>query len=220
MATINYNNIVLELLNGLRSSDVLSLTERGVSTQTDSFIAEGGSETFTLTKTNCKNVRSVTVESVALTFGKDYTLTYNALGNISEVVVTKTLTETDQVVIIYDYGTGDKIYPDLPKLEIAITSFPRMGFRFISMDTEQIAVGGVRAFSPRIQIRIVDYKVETLLTKMNTLRSWLKTNEQGLYYSNILRTVGGSGWDLLREEGKNKLYGMDLDIINELNIER
>jgi hypothetical protein len=55
---------------------------------------------------------------------------------------------------------------------------------------------------------------------MTNLRQFIKNKQQGLYYSNILRIVGGRPYELIREEGKNKIYKMDLDVKNELNIER
>lgn len=115
MATINYNNILLELLNELRSADILSLTERGLATKTDSFTAAGGAQTFTLTETSCKNVRWVKQAGVSLSYGTDYAFNYSASKNISAVVVSKSLTLGAKITISYDYGTGDKIYPDFAR---------------------------------------------------------------------------------------------------------
>jgi len=220
MATINYNNILLELLNELRSADILSITERGLATKTDSFTAAGGAQTFTLTETSCKNVRWVKQAGVSLSYGTDYAFTYSASKNISAVVVSKSLTLGAKITISYDYGTGDKIYPDFARPYISISSFPRISFNYINGDTEVIAVDGVQAFSPLMQFTIYDYGVEALHTKMTNLRQFIKNKQQGLYYSNILRIVGGRPYELIREEGKNKIYKMDLDVKNELNIER
>jgi hypothetical protein len=220
MSTINYNFILLELLNELRNEDILSIAERGVTTTTDSFDAAGGAEVFTLTESGVKNVRSVVHEGTTLSFGTDYTFNYT-LGNIVSVSVSKELTLNDEVDIAYDYGTTDGVYSDWSRPDLTLSSYPRLSFNYVTLDTEVIAVGGVQSFNPRIQFRIMDFGVENTQNKMNTLRSYLKTKQQGLYYSNILRIVGGTPCDLVRDEGKgNKIYQMNIDVINELNIER
>jgi hypothetical protein len=219
MSTINYNYILSEILNELRSADILTISERGMTTKTDTFSAAGGSETFTLTETSAKNIRTVKQNDVDLVFGTDYLFGYTN-GNITTVVVSKVLIEDDEIKITYDYGLGDKIYSDFARPDISISSFPRIGFNFVTMDTEIIAIDAVQSFNPRIQFSIWDYSKEGLLDKMTALRAFIKDNEQGLYYSNILRIVGGTSFDIVRDEGKSKIYKMDLDIINELNIER
>lgn len=220
MSTINYNYILLELLNELRNGDILSISERGVATATDNFTAAGGAEVFTLTKSGVKNVRSVVHEGTTLTYGTDYLFNYT-LGNISSVSVSKVLTLDDEVDINFDYGTTDGVYIDWSRPDLTLSSYPRLSFNYVTLDTEVIAVGGVQAFSPRIQFRIMDFGVENTQSKMTVMRALLKDKQQGLYYSNILRIVGGTPCDLVKDEGKgNKIYQMNIDIIDELNIER
>lgn len=220
MSVVNTNNILKELVNSLRSSDVLTITERGVITKTDTFSAAGGPETFNLTVTNCKNVRSVTHEGDTLSFGTDYILNYNATNNIGSVSVLKTLTEDDEIKVTYDYGNGDRIYPDWARPDITISSVPRINFNFVTKETSLIAVGGVESFNPRMQFDIFDTNVYDIQEKETKLRQWVKDNHQDLYYSNILRSVGGLPYEVVREEGKNKIFKLSIDILNELNIER
>lgn len=220
MSVVNTNNILKELVNSLRNSNVLTITERGVATKSDTFTAVGGAQTFTLTVSNCKNVRSVTQNGVALSFVTDFTLNYNATGNIGTVTISKVLTVGDAIVITYDYGTGDRIYPDWARPDITISSVPRLNFNFVTKETKLIAVGGIESFSPRMQFDIYDTNVYNIQEKETKLRQWVKDNQQGLYYSNILRTIGGIPYEVVREEGKNKIYKLSIDVMNELNIER
>jgi hypothetical protein len=57
------------------------------------------------------------------------------------------LLENDNVSIQYDYGSGDKIYPDFPRDDLTLTSFPRVGIGLTSITTEPLGLGGTNHIS-------------------------------------------------------------------------
>ncbi len=209
-----------EFLNLLRQSDIISVSERGLATITDSFTATGGSEVYTLTNSNTKDVKEVKVNSNTISFGSDYVFNYNAPNNIDAVSVLLILNAGDIVEITYDYGNGDSIYPDFGKAIVTLNKYPRMGFGFIDAPTEVLAVNGVYTTSFRIQIDIWDKNKNNLDNRISQLRTLIKNNTTSLYYSNVLRIVGQRDTDYTDESGKTKIYKCSLDIMNELNIER
>ena len=58
MSIINNNRVKDEIVSFLRNSDLLTISQRGVTTQTDSFVATAGQTVFTLTKNNLRKRRS------------------------------------------------------------------------------------------------------------------------------------------------------------------
>jgi len=148
MTTLDINNIRNEISNCIRNGDVLgatSTTIRGVTTQTDSFTATAGQTAFQLTKTSVHNVRSVTVNAVSKYYVKDYTfvaatgiLTLNTGAGIGETVA-----------VSYDYRAteGDKIYPDMPRDDLSLTSYPRVGIEITSEVTTPLGLGGTSHIS-------------------------------------------------------------------------
>jgi len=186
MTNISYLSIKREFLNFLRNSDVLSTTTRGVTTKTDSFTAAGGSETFTLSVTNCKNVRWVKDNGTALVYGTDYTLNYSTssttYGNILTVTVSKVLVLGHTITISLDYGTGDKIYADYPRDDITISSFPRIAFDIYGLTTETAGFGNVNKTSFRFMIDIYDSKQTIAEGYMDALRTAI-INAQNSFYN-------------------------------------
>jgi hypothetical protein len=224
--TLNYNNMKYEVLNMVRNSNVFTISERGMTTAIDTFTAAGGAEEFALTNNVVHNVRYVNVNDIALTFGSDYVLvySYNSEGfrsAITGVSITKVLDINDVVTVQYDYSSSaDKIYPDWPQGSLTINSFPRLGFSFLTGKPSVVAVDGVEQTDFRISFTIKGFSIEKVNDNLATLRQLIKTNQQGLYYSNILRVVNIRAADDAGEVGKHKIFQAILDVKDEINIER
>ena len=103
---INPNTIKQELVVFLRNSDIFSTSDRGVSTTTDEFSGDDNETEFTLTNTNCKNIRSITVDDVAQSLGTDYTVDY------STAVVTFTTAPADGWPVVA-FAKGDSWEDDV-----------------------------------------------------------------------------------------------------------
>ena len=145
MTTINLQNLRDELSHFLRYSDILSISVRGVTrTSAEGYVVVvGGEATHTFANVPIRDFKVVTVNSVSKFFLRDYTVNF----------VTGTLTwnsslfEGDVVAITYDYGSSDKIYPDMPRDDLSLTSFPRVGIELTSLSTEPFGLGGANHIS-------------------------------------------------------------------------
>lgn len=138
MADIDYKQIKEELLNRIRNADVLTISERGVTTTTDSFNGDNIQTQFTLTNSGIKNIREVRVDTNIQTPLVDYTYTLTETDENNKVITFTTPPGVGilNVEIDYDYSSsGDKIYDDFPLAEISIDSYPRIGFEIISDNT-------------------------------------------------------------------------------------
>lgn len=143
MTTTVLNNVRKELVNVLRNSDIITTAIRGVTTATDTFTATASQTAFTLSQTGIHNVRSVTVQSVTKKYITEYTFTTAGV-----VTLATGATVGNTVVIVYDYGSsGDKIFPDWPRDDIKLFSFPRVSIGIISETTMPFQLGGGKHIS-------------------------------------------------------------------------
>lgn len=215
MAYIEQDKLIIEFLNFLRNSDIFTTTQRSVTTTSESFTTTlTGAETFTLSKTNTKNIRSVTYDSTVLVYGKDYDINIDdAKVTINSVVPTKT------VVISFDYGT-DKIWPDYPRMDLTISSFPRIGFEVYGFKSELAGFGNVLRSNWRFDVRIYGTSAEETITILDTLRQKIISARNSMYYCSYI--YPGNVLDLGyfdTEKGKNKIYVKGLDVLSENNYE-
>jgi len=217
MAYISQDNILNEYLNFIRTADLISVSDRGVTTTTDTFTsAATGAETFTLTHTNAKNIRSVTYDGAAITFVTNYTYDLDVY-----TVTLLAVTSGKAVVVSYDYGSGDKVYPDYPKPDLTISSFPRIGFGVYGFKSEVAGFSNVLKSNWRFDVRVYATTSKQADQLIDSLRTANIAAYVSLKYAN--RIFPGSVIDLgmfEQEKGKNKIYvkGLDVHCINEYEI--
>lgn len=185
MTTFDLQTIREEVTQLLRNSDIFTTTVRGVTTKTDTFTATSGQTQFTLTQTAVKNVRSLSVASVSKIYLTDYTVNW-ATGVVTLLVGA---TVGDVVVIQYDYGTGEKIYPDYPRSDLTLNSFPRIGMEIISSTTTPFGLGGMTHITDLVMTIFIFMPInkdssiagglggtKDLNDKMSTIRDVIRTN--------------------------------------------
>ena len=173
-----------ELCNNIRNSDVLSTTIRGVTTKVDTFTATDDQTAFQLTQLYPHNIRTVTVDAVSKYYIKDYTL------NTSTGILTLLTgaTTDDEVVITYDYKStaGDKIYPDMPRYDLTLESYPRIGIEILSGTTIPLGLGG----STHISEITVTIKAWYPVNKVTTIAGGLGgTNDLSDAIQTIRQTI-------------------------------
>lgn len=184
MATINPNNIKQELAVFLRNQDIFTIAVRGVTTTTHSeTLAAAGSAT--ITKTNVKNIRSITMDAVAIEFGTDYTVSYGT--GTTNCVVTFTANQTGDLIITYDYGT-EKIWPDYPRDDLTISSYPRIAVDLSNVPSEPFGVGGATFISEiNFSIVVFDDNSDDIDTYINSIRSAFISNAKSFYYLKFIK---------------------------------
>lgn len=145
ISTINLQNVRDEICQFLRRNDVLTTTVRGITRTASSYaVGVGGETTHTFTgNIPTRDFRTLTVDGATMLFLRDYTMNWNT----GALTWNTPLTNGQAVVYSIDWGTGDKIYPDLPRDDINLQSFPRVGIELTSITTNPIGLGGMTHLS-------------------------------------------------------------------------
>lgn len=146
MSTLSIKNIRNEIVNALRSGDILSISVRGATTATETFTATAGQTVITPAHNPIRNIRTITVNAGSKHYISDFTF------NNTTITMTSALTLADSVVVTYDYGAtaGEKIYPDFPRGDLTLTSFPRVGLEITSLSTVPLGLGGTSHISQAV----------------------------------------------------------------------
>lgn len=203
---MNIKLIKQEQVNFLRNQDIFSISTRGVTTKTDTGTFSSAS-TFTLSTspTICKNVRSVT-RGTLLTYGEDYTV------NFLTGVITFTTAQTGSYTIIYDYGT-DKIYPDFPRDDLTISSFPRIAIDVLSAPIDAFGIGG-GTFISNVALTIVVYdkNSDSLDSYINTIKELYVTNSKSFYYLKFIKPTL-IGPTINSPDKKDEIMQKNIDIL-------
>lgn len=225
MSTMDIQQIRDELCHKLRNSDILTIGVRGVATKTDNFTATAGQVAFTLTGAGVRNIRSLTVNSVSKSYLQDYTVNWTT----GVVTLGTGASLNDPVAIQYDYGTSDKIYPDMPRDDLTLVSYPRVGIEMTNISTMPIGLGGMTHQSD-IVITIICWVpvnkdsaiasgyggLSDLSGLMKNIRDAIRTNAK-LFYTFQYITPAGTG-PLIRGQN-NKVMQESVDYKIKFKIE-
>jgi len=173
----------------LRNADVMSVVRRGVSTYVDVFTAYAGQTTFTLTKPGVKNIRLVKKNGTPILRYVQYTPDYHE----GKIVLSTPASVGNTIEITYDAGVGDKIYSDLPRLDISLDSYPRVGFDDISHANTEQALGG-SLIRTDILISLIVYAAtkEECLEIWQSCRDAILANKKSFHFFQFI-TLAGAG---------------------------
>lgn len=197
--------ILQEILVFIRNRDILSISTRKVSTTTDNFTATLSQTTFTLSQLKVKNVRSATKNTVPLTFGSQYTVNYQ-----TGIVTIPSAVLNDAIVITYDYGTYDRIFPDFPQSFLTRSDFPRIGMGFTNETTRELSIGAQGQIS-EAYVDIIYYAEsrEEIDQNLSTLRNAFLSNKKNWYNIDFI-TIAGYGPILQSTFGEQRIYQRNL----------
>jgi len=179
MTTVDLQAIRSELTVFLRNEDIISVDERGVTTVSDAFTGNGTQTDFILTNVGVKNVRSVTVDLVLQIFGVDYTVNYHS-GVVAFLSAPVSLSA---IAVSYDFGVGDRVYPDLPRIDLDLTSYPRVGFDDVSITSNEEALNAELIRSD-ILITMITYsnRKDELLEVLKRARDAIISNKKSFFF--------------------------------------
>jgi len=214
---LNLNQIKQELVVFLRNSDCISTSDRGVTTSTNESIGTGDTVEvdFALAESNAKNVRNVKLDGSAQTFGTDYTVDY------STYTVTFTTAPGSAVAVTatYDYGSGDSIYPDFPRTDLGITSYPRMAVAVTSVATSEMGIGGAANINDiLLSVYVYANGMAAVDDYIKDARSAFLQAKKDFYYLKFVTPVTQS--PLINEPARgDKIYTRSLDIRAMFNVE-
>ena len=208
-----------ELVVFLRNSDIISTTNRGVTTSTDTgTFAGANNHTLAVNPTLAKNVRSITVASSPLTRYADYTVNY-ATG-----VITFTSAQTGAYTIQYDQGSSDSIYPDFPQKNLKLSAFPRIAVEIIGGDINDVDLGATITHHT-YNITIVCYAIQTEILDSDILEdlcssviSNMLSNKKLFYYLKYVQP-GPLGPVINFPPGQDKVLSRSVDFNTIFNYE-
>jgi hypothetical protein len=218
-STISLTDMKEELVQFLRNQDIFSTTTRNVATQTDTGTLTGATSLL-INKSNVKNIRSITVATILLVYGKDFSLDldYDIGAGVINAKLTFTAAQTGAYSITYDYGT-DRIFGDFPKPALGLQHFPRIAVDFIGISTKEMGIG---AYSNNTDISMSIYvyaaKTGDIDAYMDKVRRSIITNKKNFFYFSFI-TLATVGPTLLFADGQQKIFQRNIDIVSVDNIE-
>jgi len=214
---LNLNEIKQELVVFLRNSDVISKVVRNVTTITDEAVGTGDDVTtdFELDQSTVKNVTNVKLDGVAQSYGTDYTMSYEN-ATISFVTAPANGVE---ITSTYDYGSSDKIYPDFPRVDLSINSYPRIAVAVTSVSTTEIALGGQDNMSDLlISVYVYVNGMKALDKSVRKIRQAFLEAKSSFYYLKFVTPVTQS--PLINEPARgDKIYTRSIEIRAPFNLE-
>jgi hypothetical protein len=214
MTALNQEDILSEVVVGLRNADIFTTTQRNVTTAAQTGSIAG--TTITINRSNVKNVRSITIGSTSLSFGSEYTVNYDSSNTC---VVTFAGTQTGSYSVSHDYGS-DKIFSGYPRNDISIDSFPRIAVEFIDISSEIGGVGNVNQNRYDISIVCYDPKKEEVRRYITAIRQWIIDNQNSLYYSKVIKpTLIGPIVIGDFEKFKDRIFQQNIDYRSIMNLE-
>lgn len=212
-SVIDIYDVREELVFTLRNADILSTSERNVTTYTDTgtFSADS-THTVGNSPTQLKNVRSITVAGSPLSFSDDYTYVTNT------GVITFTSPQTGAYSIQYDSGT-DKIFSDFPKTNLSVSSFPRIAVDVIGMNTVTSDVGANTNMTElSLTINVYSPSTKDIDTYITSIKTHFIQNKKTFSYLDFVEIRGVGN---LREfiPGQQKIFMRNIDYYAPFNLE-
>jgi len=201
--------IIKELTYFLRNQDVISTTNRGVTTAEQTGTMSGGDNVL-IDKTNIKNIRSVTIGVSSLSYGTDYTINTNYSNSTIKCKVDFGEAKNGDYTISYDYGT-DKIYPDYPRVtDLSFDSYPRIGVDIIAVNSRENSIYGDAIHKEAlVEIVIADTKRSDLEDLVTSVEQKIKNNAKKFYYFNYIEPYDMSPL-LIQDKSKTKVFQRNL----------
>jgi len=208
MAKTTIKNIKEEFVNFLRNQDLISVSDRGVTTygETQSLTA-AGTAILSNSPTLLKNVRSIIVGGTALVYGTNYSV------NFDTGLITFGSNQTGTAVFSYDSGSSDRIFYDYPQPYLKLKDFPRMGFDIISAVTNEVELGAGSTDTEYI-LSIVAYDADqdNVESMISSTRESILDNKKNFYYIPFI-TPTNMGSIIVSPFGQSKIMQRNQDCL-------
>ena len=180
---MNIQNIKKEQVVFLRNQDVFTTTQRGVTTANATGTLSG-TKVITISRTNVKNIRTITVAAVSKVLGTDWTADYN---HANGCVITFGSNQTGDYIVSHDYGS-DKIYPDFPRDDLTINSYPRIALDILNVGIDAFGIGGSQFISNvAFTIVVYDDNSDDIDGYNQTIKDLYVSNASAFYYLKFIK---------------------------------
>jgi hypothetical protein len=212
--TLDIQKVKQEQTVFLRNQNILSITQRGVTTASATGTLSG-TNTITIARTNVKNIRSVTVATVSKYLGKDYTVDYN---HSTGCVITFVSNQTGDYAVSHDYGT-DSIYPDFPRDDLSIESYPRIAVDILNVSMDAFGIGGSQ-FISNVSFTIVVYanNSDDLDGYIQAIKTAYISNPKSFYYLKFIKPML-IGPTIVSQDRRNEIMQKNIDLIGLFEVD-
>jgi hypothetical protein len=215
---MSLDNLKSELVYLIRNANILTIAQRGVTTTTTSLIPIVSATSYTLNVANVKNIRTLTVGATTLKYGHDYTVDLDFMDTTKKCKITFRTAKTGDLQITYDAGT-DKIFNDYPRVDLSISSYPRIGLEEISKSTQNLSLGGLDFISSRVvTILVLAENADDIETYIAAIESLIRTNAKSLYYAKYISPTGRG--PLIKHMARNDtILQKNVDLLAKFEVE-
>jgi len=190
MAILDLFEIKKELVNFFRNQDIISTAARGVTTTTETFSGNASDVDFDLSNTNVKNVRLIQISAVTQSYGTDYSIDFDGSNPGRITFVSPPASGTNNISIQYDYGSTDRIYPDYPRADLKLSSYPRVAVDIQAISSENFGIGGTDSLSQLlIDLIVFDIAIQELDDKISNVRDVIMSNQKAFYNFKFIHPI-------------------------------
>ena len=221
MAILNEKSIRDEMTVFLKNQGVLTTVNRGVTTVTNESLGTLASSIFSyIAKSNVRNIRNVIVAGTTLVFGTDYTVDYYYLDTTRKCRIDYTVAQTGVATVTYDWGTTEKIYPNFPRTDMTLSSYPRVGLEVVDIDSEPYGFNNVNNSNVDISFTVLDDSKDNITDIITSIRTAIVNNQSGFYYLKLVKPRRtGPVVPVTDGKAKDKLFSKSFDVRGYFNIE-
>jgi len=221
MAIINEKQMRDEVAVFLKNQNVLSASERGVTTVTDESLGTLSTTSFSyIAKSNVRNIRNVKVAGSTLTYGTDYTVDYYYLDTTRKCRIDYTVAQTGIATVTYDWGTTEKIYPNFPRTDMTLASYPRIGLEIVDIDSKPYGFNNVNNSNVDISFTVLDDSKDNITDIVTDIRTAIVNNQSGFFYLKLVKPRRtGPVVPVTDGKAKDKLFSKSFDVRGYFNIE-
>lgn len=220
MSVVDIWQIKQEWVNFLRNSDIFTTTQRNVTTAaaTGTLTAE---TVILINVSNVKNIRSVIVDGVTLSYGSDYNVDFDFLDTTIKCKITLSTSSTGDYSVSYDYGS-DKIFPDFPRDDLSISSFPRIGADILSTNSDILDMDGTLVTTVNMTTVVYTDNIQDLGDYITAITTAVNNNKRNFYYIGkfVHKIAIGPVLKVPEEISLDKIFQQNIDTRGILNFER
>ena len=210
---MNVKKIKQEQVVFLRNQDIFTTSQRGVTTANATGTLSG-TKVITISTAAIKNIRSITVAAVTKNLGTDYTVVY---GNTS-TVITFGSNQTGDYIVSHDYGT-DKIFPDMPRDDLDIDSYPRISVDILSAPGDAFGIGGDSFISDvAFSVIVYDDDSDDIDEYVDAIKDVYITNAKNFFYLPFIKRIL-IGPTIDSPDKKNEIMQKNIDYVAQFNVE-
>lgn len=214
-ALVDLHEVRKEMVNYLRNQDILTITQRGITTAQDTGTFASDT-TYDISQGDVKNIRLIVVNAVTLVYGADYTVDFTFTTSSARITFAPAV--TGAYTIDYDHGT-DKIWPDYPRDDLSINSYPRISVDVISSSTGDFGVGANEFLTDLVfSVTAFSQDQEQLNDIIKDIRKSIFDNVSGFNFFRYIRPIG-LGPMIDDPDSRQEILRQNVDFQSSFNVE-